>query len=130
MPGQVADQQLHELQIERRGQMFVFTLRANAFLHHMVRNLIGALVYVGSGKRPPEWLQQVLQAATARRPRPRSCRTACTWRIRLRSEVGFAAAGNGSTAVVSAPVAPVLPAAAGHRPMCDFPDSLAAGISA
>jgi tRNA pseudouridine38-40 synthase len=52
---------LHELRIERRRQMIVFTLRANAFLHHMVRNIIGSLLQVGSGKQSPEWLQQVLQ---------------------------------------------------------------------
>ncbi len=51
---------LHELHIERRGRMVVFTLRANAFLHHMVRNIVGALVYVGQGRQPPAWMAALL----------------------------------------------------------------------
>jgi tRNA pseudouridine38-40 synthase len=31
--------------------VIVFTMRANAFLHHMVRNLVGSLIYVGSGRK-------------------------------------------------------------------------------
>ena len=38
-----------------------FDLRANAFLQHMVRNIIGNLVYIGKGKYPPEWMQDLLQ---------------------------------------------------------------------
>lgn len=48
--------------IERHGDRIVFDLAANAFLHHMVRNLVGSLVYVGMGRRPPEWLAAVLAA--------------------------------------------------------------------
>ncbi|MBS1163148.1 MAG: tRNA pseudouridine(38-40) synthase TruA, partial [Burkholderiaceae bacterium] len=33
---------------------------ANAFLHHMVRNLVGTLVYVGLGRQPPQWVTGVL----------------------------------------------------------------------
>ena len=51
---------LHELSIERRGEIFVFTLRANAFLHHMVRNLMGALLYIGQGRQPPDWMGELL----------------------------------------------------------------------
>jgi tRNA pseudouridine38-40 synthase len=53
---------LHEARVERRGALIVFTFRANAFLHHMVRNILGALVYVGAGKDPPEWIAKVLEA--------------------------------------------------------------------
>ena len=52
--------QMHEVSIERRGQAIVFTVRANAFLHHMVRNLIGSLIYVGQGRHQPSWLADVL----------------------------------------------------------------------
>jgi tRNA pseudouridine38-40 synthase len=52
--------QLHELSIERRGDVFLFTVRGNAFLHHMVRNLVGSLVYVGTGRKPPSWMAEVL----------------------------------------------------------------------
>ncbi len=53
---------MQEIKIERRGELVVFTVTANAFLHHMVRNLVGSLVYVGTGRQPPEWLGQVLEA--------------------------------------------------------------------
>jgi len=52
--------QLRSLEIERRGDYVIFDLCANAFLHHMVRNIIGSLVYVGNGKYPPQWLGEVL----------------------------------------------------------------------
>jgi tRNA pseudouridine38-40 synthase len=51
---------LHELAIEARGGRIDFVLRANAFLHHMVRNIVGTLVYVGKGKHPASWAGEVL----------------------------------------------------------------------
>ena len=51
---------LNKLDIYQDGEMLVFDLSANAFLHHMVRNLVGSLVYVGKGKYPPSWLAEVL----------------------------------------------------------------------
>ncbi|UJP05278.1 MAG: tRNA pseudouridine(38-40) synthase TruA [Nitrosomonas sp.] len=48
------------LDVRRDGGLFIFDLRANAFLHHMVRNIIGCLVYVGKGKYPVEWMQELL----------------------------------------------------------------------
>jgi len=38
----------------------VFEFRATAFLHHMVRNLVGALVMVGKGARDAAWLAELL----------------------------------------------------------------------
>ena len=52
---------LAQLDITRQGDMIIFDLTAGAFLHHMVRNIVGCLVYVGKGKYPPQWMQQVLQ---------------------------------------------------------------------
>lgn len=52
---------LAQLDITRQGDMIIFDLTAGAFLHHMVRNIVGCLVYVGKGKHPPQWMQQVLQ---------------------------------------------------------------------
>lgn len=40
---------LSQLDISRQGDLFRFDFRADAFLHHMVRNIVGALVYVGKG---------------------------------------------------------------------------------
>jgi tRNA pseudouridine38-40 synthase len=51
---------MHEIRIARQGDVIVFTFCANAFLHHMVRNIVGALVLVGKGARPAEWVKQVL----------------------------------------------------------------------
>lgn len=51
---------LHEATVEQSGPYAVFEFRANAFLHHMVRNLVGSLVYVGKGKHPPQWIAEVL----------------------------------------------------------------------
>ncbi|WP_420840715.1 tRNA pseudouridine(38-40) synthase TruA [Herbaspirillum rhizosphaerae] len=48
------------LQVRRHGDMIVFTLKANAFLHHMVRNIVGSLIFVGNGRQPPEWIAQIL----------------------------------------------------------------------
>jgi tRNA pseudouridine38-40 synthase len=53
---------LHSLEIEQHGERIDFVLRANAFLHHMVRNLVGTLVYVGKGKHPPGWAKEVLDS--------------------------------------------------------------------
>lgn len=52
---------MHEIDIVRKGNLIVITLRANAFLHHMVRNIVGSLIFVGSGKKSSIWLQDVLE---------------------------------------------------------------------
>ncbi|MBI4204220.1 MAG: tRNA pseudouridine(38-40) synthase TruA [Betaproteobacteria bacterium] len=51
---------LRRLDIDRCGDYVLFEFCANAYLHHMVRNIVGALVYVGKGRQPPEWIGQVL----------------------------------------------------------------------
>jgi len=53
---------VHAFSVLREEQIIHFEIRANAFLQHMVRNLIGTLVYVGSGRHPPRWVQEVLQS--------------------------------------------------------------------
>jgi len=60
---------LLELSVDRDadGQL-VATVRADAFCHHMVRSLVGALVAVGEGRREPGWVANVLRAG-ARDPR-------------------------------------------------------------
>ncbi|MEW6164487.1 MAG: tRNA pseudouridine(38-40) synthase TruA [Pseudomonadota bacterium] len=57
---------LHSFEIARDGDLFLFDCRANAFLHHMVRNLVGALVYVGMNRCSPEWFAQLLAARDRR----------------------------------------------------------------
>jgi tRNA pseudouridine38-40 synthase len=56
--------------VERRGNLVVFTLVANAFLHHMVRNVVGALVYVGDGRRPERWIRELLEGRDRRAAAP------------------------------------------------------------
>jgi tRNA pseudouridine38-40 synthase len=51
---------IHEATVTRKGDMLVVGLRANAFLHHMVRNIVGSLIYVGNGAHPPEWIGELL----------------------------------------------------------------------
>jgi tRNA pseudouridine38-40 synthase len=51
-----------EARVERRGNLIAFRFRANAFLHHMIRNLVGSLVYVGAGKHAPDWIGELLAA--------------------------------------------------------------------
>ena len=46
--------------VERLGRLVRIRVTANAFLHHMVRNLVGSLVYVGAGRHPPDWVSAVL----------------------------------------------------------------------
>ncbi len=57
---------LYRFEIGRIGDYVIFECRANAFLHHMVRNLVGALVYVGSGRKTPEWFAGLLAACDRR----------------------------------------------------------------
>lgn len=52
---------LYQIKVERFGDCILLSITANAFLHHMVRNLVGSLIYIGSGKKPVEWLQFLLQ---------------------------------------------------------------------
>jgi tRNA pseudouridine38-40 synthase len=53
---------LRRIDIERRGAYWCFDFDATAFLQHMVRNIMGCLVAVGSGRQPPGWLAKVLAA--------------------------------------------------------------------
>jgi tRNA pseudouridine38-40 synthase len=53
---------LIEIGVGRQGDTVEIAVRANAFLHHMVRNIAGSLLLVGVGDRPERWLQEVLHA--------------------------------------------------------------------
>ena len=58
---------LTEFSVAKRGQFCVFYCEANAFLHHMVRNMMGVLIDIGLGRQPVSWAEEVLRA------RDRSC---------------------------------------------------------
>ena len=53
---------LREIGIRRLGAYWRFDFEGNAFLHHMVRNLMGCLLAVGTGQQPPDWTRDVLAA--------------------------------------------------------------------
>ena len=53
---------LRRIAIAQHGAYWRFDFDANAFLHHMVRNIMGCLVAVGTGTRPPHWLREVLES--------------------------------------------------------------------
>jgi len=61
---------VQRLDIRRQGEMLIFDVSADAFLHHMVRNMVGCLVYVGKGKYPPDWLADVLDGRERSRAAP------------------------------------------------------------
>lgn len=53
---------LTRIEIGAQGSLIRFDFSADAFLHHMLRNIVGSLVYVGSGRRPPSWIAELLAA--------------------------------------------------------------------
>jgi tRNA pseudouridine38-40 synthase len=57
---------LQRLELWRSGPFIVVECRANAFLHHMVRNIVGSLVHIGRGEASPDWLGAVLQSRDRR----------------------------------------------------------------
>lgn len=54
--------ELRQATVSRQGEVVIFDFEATAFLHHMVRNLVGTLVYVGKGKHSPAWAKEILEA--------------------------------------------------------------------
>jgi tRNA pseudouridine38-40 synthase len=61
---------LRRLGVAQRGPYFIFDFTADAFLHHMVRNVVGCLVYVGKGSHSPEWIADVLAGRDRSRAAP------------------------------------------------------------
>lgn len=64
---------IHHLNVSRQGDYVVVDIQANAFVHHMVRNIVGSLLEVGQGNQVPEWVgwlleqkDRTLAAATAK----------------------------------------------------------------
>lgn len=52
--------ELQKIVLQQRGDLIMADIQANAFLHHMVRNIMGALIEVGRGARSPGWIGTVL----------------------------------------------------------------------
>lgn len=53
---------LHRLDVQRREDLIIIDLEANAFLHHMVRNITGVLMTIGAGEQDVDWSREVLEA--------------------------------------------------------------------
>ncbi len=56
--------------IERRGDYLLCDFRADGFLHHMVRNIMGCLVHVGIGNQPAAWMREMLEGRDRTRAAP------------------------------------------------------------
>ncbi|MGH8134429.1 MAG: tRNA pseudouridine(38-40) synthase TruA, partial [Steroidobacteraceae bacterium] len=84
---------LERLSVERRGDWIVIEATANAFLHHMMRNIAGLLITVGEGAAPPGWARTVLEG----RDRSKGAATAPAaglylWEVRYPAAFGVPAA--------------------------------------
>ena len=55
-----ARRDLQHIAVARHGDEVVIEVQANAFLHHMVRNIVGSLILVGRGEKPQEWIGELL----------------------------------------------------------------------
>ncbi len=53
---------LTEIQVHRHAELITIDIEANAFLHHMVRNIVGSLMVIGRGEQSIEWMAEVLAA--------------------------------------------------------------------
>ncbi|MBB1270336.1 tRNA pseudouridine(38-40) synthase TruA [Shewanella sp. SR44-3] len=65
---------IHEVNVTRQGMYIMVDIKANAFLHHMVRNIVGSLLEIGLGNRPLNWISELIavkdrrQAAATAKP--------------------------------------------------------------
>lgn len=51
---------LHHINVTRQNDYVIIDIKANAFVHHMVRNIAGSLITIGRGLEPVEWMAQLL----------------------------------------------------------------------
>lgn len=64
------EKEMREARISRSGDYLVFDCRADGFLHHMVRNIVGCLVHIGAGNAEPDWIAELLQHKDRTRAAP------------------------------------------------------------
>ncbi|GHD30425.1 hypothetical protein GCM10007053_12180 [Halioglobus pacificus] len=57
---------MQAISVSRHGALIAIDFRANAFLHHMVRNIAGTLMMIGSGQAHPNWVAELLEAGDRR----------------------------------------------------------------
>ncbi len=61
-----ANRFMQAIQVKRSGAYIIMDIHANAFLHHMVRNIMGSLIMVGRGEQQPAWIGEVLNSRDRR----------------------------------------------------------------
>jgi tRNA pseudouridine38-40 synthase len=61
---------LEAIEVTERGPFILLTFAGNAFLHHMIRNIVGTLLMAGDGRRPVDWVAEVLESRDRRRAAP------------------------------------------------------------
>lgn len=74
-----ARRQLQAISVKRRGELIDVDVQGNAFLHHMVRNIVGSLLLVGSAQRAPDWIAQLLAARDRTQAGPTAPATGLTF---------------------------------------------------
>ncbi len=62
--------EVQRIRVTRRGDLIHLEVTANAFLHHMVRNIVGSAIEVGEGSRPVEWIGEILAGRNRREAGP------------------------------------------------------------
>lgn len=62
--------ELRQLDVRRYEDWVIIDAHADGFLHHMVRNIVGCLVYVGNGRHPTSWITEILEERDRRRAAP------------------------------------------------------------
>ncbi len=102
---------LTELAVSRRADWVLIRATANAFLHHMVRNLAGLLIAIGQGKRPASWAREVLES----RDRTRAAQTAAAcglylWSVRYPAAFGLPPPAPGASGAEAAWPWDIIPA--------------------
>lgn len=53
---------IHHISVTRQSRYVIIDVQANAFVHHMVRNIVGSLIEVGNGKQSVDWVDEILHA--------------------------------------------------------------------
>ena len=62
-----------DVTVERHGDFVLIEVTANAFLHHMVRNIAGLLIAIGQGEKDPDWARSVLASKDRTQSGPTAC---------------------------------------------------------
>ena len=65
-----AVREIQSISVRREGSLVILDVSANGFLYHMVRNIAGNLIMVGSGEREPSWLAEILSGRDRTRAAP------------------------------------------------------------